>query len=505
MNSQTSFNASRFIEALIEKTDATTVREGLKKVLAGLNDYEMNGVDFREILNHMYDGIYISDGNGKTLFVNEAYCKITGIKPEQVVGKNVKEIEGYLYKNAVTLEVIKHKKQVNSVGESLVNSQKMLITGKPIFDQAGNVKMVVIIDREMTDLMEMKAELESSQHKLKVVKEHERKSRQEIEHLRKLSFKNVDLIGVSQSIKDLTKIIDQVAGADVTVLITGETGVGKEVVANEIYANSSRKDGPFIKVNCAAIPSNLLEAELFGYEKGAFTGANVSGKAGLFELAHKGTILLDEIGEMSIDLQSKLLRVIQHQEITRIGGTKPIKLNVRILSATNRDLKELVKNGDFREDLYYRLNVFPIYIPPLRLRTEDIEVLTRHFIDMLNKKYGKSITIGKSGIELLQHYSWPGNVRELQNVLERLVIVNEHDAIIDEQQLENILNVDFNNLLGLLNKEAGLKEIVENIERKTLEKVLAQCKNTREAAKILKIDQSTIVKKAKKLGIKLKR
>ena len=279
-------------------------------------------------------------------------------------------------------------------------------------------------------------------------------------------------------------------------------GVGKEVVANEIYASSSRKNGPFIKVNCAAIPANLLEAELFGYEKGAFTGAVSAGKMGMFELADKGTVLLDEIGEMPLELQSKLLRVIQHKEVTRIGGAKPVKLDVRIISATNCDLKSLVQQGKFREDLYYRLNVFPIHIPPLRSRVEDIAVLTDHLLDVYNTRYGKTTTIETMGYEALKQYGWPGNVRELQNIIERLVIISDPITEITVEQIANLLNID-PYFSEIMKKETGLKEIVETIERKTIEKALTLCGSTRKAAQVLKVDQSTIVKKAKRLGISL--
>jgi len=509
------FDAASVLEGLIARlksgdyqalaTEGTV--EKLARVLAELRRYQENDFDFREIGNHLYDGLYISDGTGKTLYINKAYTRITGILPEQVVGRNVREIEeeGKLYKNAVTMEVIKHKKRVNSVGISLVNGKKMLITGSPIFDENGNVKKVVISNREMTDLLEMRAELEASQEKLKAVEEDERKNRQEIEHLRRQQLGKGSLIGRSQEIENLSRLIKQVAMVDVTVLITGETGVGKEVVANEIYASSSRKNGSFIKVNCAAIPANLLEAELFGYEKGAFTGASASGKAGLFELAHKGTILLDEIGDLPPDLQSKLLRIIQHKEVTRIGGTRPIELDVRIISATNRDLRELVKAGKFREDLYYRLNVFPIHISPLRSRPEDIEPLAIHFINLFNRKHGKALYISRAGIEILKGYHWPGNVRELQNVIERMVVISEAEGPIDEEKLANILDSDGHGLSDYLLKEAGLKGLIENMERKIIEKVLSQSGSTREAAKVLKIDQSTIVKKAKKLGINTRR
>lgn len=474
MKSMENFSAITFLEQLIVKLQRPEqlLLENIEETVSGLKKVynelqQLNEFDFREIGDHLYDGIYIADGNGKTLYVNKAYTRITGIEPGEILGKYVEDIvkEG-LYKNAVTPEVIKQKKQVNSMGESSRNGTKMLITGKPVFDEAGNVKKVVVIDREITDLLSMKAELEASQRKMKAVEKDKNKSDQEIELLRRQQINN-SLIGISPEIKQVIKQIDQVAKLDVTVLITGETGSGKEVVSNEIYLNSNRNNGPFIKVNCAAIPSSLLEAELFGYEKGAFTGATATGKLGMFELADRGTLLLDEIGDMPLELQSKLLRVLQHKEVTRIGGTKPIKLDVRIISATNCELKELVKQGKFREDLYYRLNVFPIHLPPLRKRGMDIESLVSYFLDAYNTKYGKAVSIEAGGIEIMRQYSWPGNIRELQNIVERLVIIAEQQSAIGADTVGGLLNID-PYYTELLNAEAGLKEIVENLEKKTI-------------------------------------
>ena len=504
------FNSVKYLSALIEKIETHTfdlstngidLVADLNQVLQEIN--LLKELDLREIGDHINDGIYISDGTEKTLYVNKAYSRITGIKPEEVLGKYVSDLvkEG-LYKFAVTPEVIKLKKQVNSIGESLRNGTKMLISGDPIFDDEGNVKKVVATNREITELLAMQAELEASQKKIKAVEADKNKGMLEIEHLRRLNLSS-GLKGRSSEIQQVVMLIHQSAGLEVTVLITGETGVGKEVVANEIYNHSMRKNGAFIKVNCAAIPSNLLESELFGYEKGSFTGASSAGKIGLFGLADKGTILLDEIGEMPLELQSKLLRVIQHKEITRVGGRVPVKLDVRIIAATNSDLLDLVKQGKFREDLFYRLNVFPISIPPLRLRTDDIEDLTEHFLKIHNTEYNKKVQIERSGIDILKEYNWPGNIRELQNIVERLVIVSAPRAKIGIEQIRKILGVDLS-IPGVPDKEVGLREIVEDVEKRTIEKTLLLYGTTRRAAAVLGIDHSTIVKKAKKLGIKIR-
>jgi PAS domain S-box-containing protein len=509
MTQKEQYNATGFLENMIARVDSPEhapimqkkeIVKGLERTMQELS--ALREFDIREVGDHVNDGIYISDGNEKTLYVNKAYTRMTGIRAKEVIGKKVSNLvkEG-MYKYAVTPEVIRLKKQVNTVGEGYRKGTKMLISGDPVLDEAGNVKMVIVTTREITELLAMQAELEESQRKIKAVEAGQSKNQLEIEHLRKLHLSS-NLIGKSAAIQQVINMVHQIAELDVTVLITGETGSGKEVVANEIYMNSTRKNGPYIKVNCAAIPANLLEAELFGYDKGAFTGAISTGKLGMFELADKGTLMLDEIGDMPMELQSKLLRVIQHKEITRIGGRKPIKLDTRIISATNCDLLELVRQGRFREDLFYRLNVFPIYIPPLRLRLEDIEVLAEHFLRISNTMYGKHVAFDRPIIETLKQYSWPGNIRELQNIVERLVIICAPGAGISVEQVGNLLNID-PYYTELLNKEMGLKEIVEDVEKRTIEKALSHCGSTRKAAKVLGIDQSTIVKKAKKLGIRL--
>lgn len=459
------------------------------------NGEVLEGLDFREIGDHLYDGIYVADGSGKTLYINKAYTRITGIRPQEVLGRHVDElVSSGLFLNAVTPEVIRQKKQVNAIGFVPRTNMKMLVTGTPIFDENGEVKKVVVIDREFSDLLAMKEELDTSRKKMKTVEKSTEKNKQELEHLRRQQ-RTSGLIGDSDASILLRQQIDQVADLDVTVLLTGETGVGKEVVATEIHQHSVRRDHPFIKVNCAAIPASLLEAELFGHEKGAFTGASANGRMGLFELAEKGTLLLDELGDMPIELQAKLLRVIQQKEVTRIGGRAPIKLDVRIITATNADLKAKVRDKLFREDLFYRINVFPIGIRPLRERRSDIVVLAEHFLETYNTKHGKNVGISEQGIELLLQYSWPGNARELQNIIERLVIVSDNMRLVEAEQIGIMLGIDEINLLA--EKELGLKEIIENLERRIIEKALRTHGSTRKAALALKVDQSTIVKKRK--------
>ena len=310
------------------------------------------------------------------------------------------------------------------------------------------------------------------------------------------------LIGKSPNFNYVLNRIEDVAKLNVTVLLEGETGVGKEVVANTIHKRSRRKDQPFIKVNCAAIPLELIESELFGYEKGAFTGADHT-KRGLFELAHKGTLFLDEIGDLPMSMQPKLLRALQEGEIQRLGAEKVIKIDVRILAATNRSLDEEVKLGNFRSDLYYRINVFPITTPPLRKRKEDIPLLVEYFITNFNKKYSRNITtISESLMDTLVNYSWPGNIRQLRNVLERAVITSSESVLklANPLPLETELFVPDNNKPSSLNLGS-----LEDFEKSYITKVLNHC-NWKIAGKdgsavILGLPPSTLRSKMKKLGI----
>lgn len=461
--------------------------------------------DFEEIGDHLYDGVYLADGNGLTLYVNKSYERITGLKASEVVGRYVQDLlAAGVYSNAVTPEVLRLKKRVDSVGRSSRNGSRMLITGNPIFGQDGQIKLVAVIEREITDLDTMLIELEATKDKIRSVEVIEMRNRREIEHLRK-ERRSAKLIGESRQILEILALVRRVADFDVTVLIQGETGVGKEIVATEIHETSLRKDKPFIRVNCAAIPSHLLETELFGYEKGAYTGAAAAGKIGLFELADKGTLLLDEIGDMPLELQGKLLRVLQQKELTRVGGTRAIPLDVRVITATNCDLPALTKAGKFRADLFFRLNVFPISIPPLRSRPDDILLLAEHFLSDYNVKYSKKVRITGDALALFASYPWPGNVRELQNVVERLILISDQSSIIDGDSLLPMLRLEQPQPspdAAATAPEKTLKEIVDEFERRIVEQALRQHGSTRKAATALGIDQSTIVKKAKRLQIK---
>jgi transcriptional regulator with PAS, ATPase and Fis domain len=306
----------------------------------------------------------------------------------------------------------------------------------------------------------------------------------------------------SNNMRALMELVSTIAPTDVTVLITGESGTGKEVIANEIHSRSKRLYKPFIKVNCAAIPGELLESELFGYEGGAFTDAKKTGKIGLFELANEGTILLDEIGEMPLNLQTKLLRVLQTKEITRIGGSKPIRLDIRVITSTNRDLLEAIREGRFREDLYYRLNVVPIQLKPLRERKDEIPNLIEEFLNNFNRKYGKHVTIQDKAMKLLEIYKWPGNIRELENLIERIVVINK-DGIIRAGSVASMLNMSDMGLFDInSDTDMTLKDSVQALEKEIITMTIKKCGSVNKAAAQLGLSQPALWKKCKGLNIK---
>lgn len=474
-----------------------TLDEKRNKISKIYKDFIDNYLDFREIADKLYDGLYISDGSGKTIYVNSAYTRTTGINKEEIIGRNVKDItdENKYFKGAVTMDVIEKKEIVNSLGKSLVNGKDLLVTGSPIFDNSGNVRLVVINNRNISDLKD----LEQKNAELQLDKQ---RANEEIEFLRRQQKASNGIISESENMKSIMELVSTIAPTDVTVLITGESGTGKEVVADEIYLRSKRKDKPFIKVNCAAIPNELLESELFGYEGGAFTDAKKAGKIGLFELANEGTILLDEIGEMSLNLQSKLLRVLQSKEIVRLGGNKSIKLDIRVIASTNRDLHEEIKLGKFRDDLYYRLNVVPIEIKPLRERKEEIYSLTHEFLNKYNKKYNKNVILDNDTMHLLEMYDWPGNIRELENLIERMAVVSK-DGLIEYNSLASALDMDHvrlsSNFADINN--LSLKDAVRKLETSIIIKAIKDCGSVNKAAAKLGLSQPALWKKCKTLSI----
>lgn len=369
------------------------------------------------------------------------------------------------------------------------------------------------VQERTTELKEANAELNETNHKLLQEIENRKKIEKELEKLKnqledevfylqdeiRMTLDFDEIIGNCKAVKQMLELVQQVAPMETAVLILGETGTGKELIARAIHQNSQRKDRPLVKVNCAALPSNLIESELFGHEKGAFTGAT-SRKSGRFELANHGTIFLDEVGDMPLDLQAKLLRILQEGEFERLGGTSTIKIDVRVLAATNRDLDKLRAEGKFRDDLFFRLNVFPITSPSLREREGDLPVLARHFIDKYNLKAGKNIQkIAQKDIETLENYAWPGNIRELENIIERAVILSNKDKLLLGDWFAQSIRSTENNT----------SQSMDEMQKKYIVKVLKQTKGrirgSSGAAKILDMKPTTLESRMKKLSIKIKK
>lgn len=453
--------------------------------------------EIQAIIDCINVGIYITDDNANTLMLNNESEKTGGLNRTELIGRNMRDLmeEGYIAESA-SLKVIASGNEENII-QRLGDGGQIFTTAIPL-RRKDKTEIVMCTERDITETIKLK---ELLQEKELITKKYE----MELEYLRKQNAQvDKDMVFHSKIMSGIVQMAFRVAKLDTTVLITGESGTGKEVLANYIYQNSLRRSEPFIKVNCAAIPENLLESEFFGYEKGAFTGAERVGKVGIFELANNGTLFLDEIGDLPLQMQSKLLRAIQEKEIMRIGGKKAIPTDVRIIAATNANLKKAISDGRFREDLYYRLNIIPLEIPPLRNRKEDIAKLAVSFVEQFNKKYKERKIINENAVQTLMNYDWPGNIRELKNILERIIVTTDGDEITQNQINNQIFN-DVATIPGLSKNngnDESLQELVERFEKNLLQNVRSQCTTACAVAKILKVNKSTISKKFKKYGIK---
>ena len=450
--------------------------------LRGIN-LEMVG-----ILESLDDGFIVMNNYGKVLRINSAFELITGSSANRILDSSIDQLVdwGFL-PYPILSEVVIKKKSLQVIGK--VKGRDFLFMANPVF--GGDVKLnrVVVILKDVDSLNEIILNLQLTQE-LAARYFYDIKAGYD-------RIDNEDMIASSSAMKRVMSLSQKVAKVDSNVLITGETGVGKEVVARSIHNSSHRLAGPFIKLNCGAIPEQLLESELFGYEVGAFTGAKKDGKPGLIEMADGGSLFLDEIGDLPVSLQVKLLRVLQEHEVRRVGGTKTKKVDFRLIAATNRNLEEMVKQLTFREDLFYRLNVIPVFIPPLRERREDIVPLIVSFLNKFNKKCGLTKKISPEVIQSFLKYDWPGNIRELENTVERLIVTSDSNLIESINLTENthLRTVDNKTSPKLMNG------IVEETEKQLIRDTLQQCKTTREMADALGISQSAVVKKMKKYGI----
>jgi len=451
--------------------------------------------DHLELFNMCYDGLSIMDIEGKIVRINPAQESLLGIKNKDISGKTVFNlVEEGIINSAFTPMVVNAKHPVTIKQKTLIRPN-IFTTGVPVYDTNNNIQSILAISRDLSKI------------KSHVIKRNS--------HTRKTYLPSQKDIHVCDTMKergyifnspDMMRIISDIklniGPADVTVLITGETGTGKEIIAEIIHQFGVRNNKPFLKINCGAIPKNLIESELFGYVAGSFTGAMKTGKAGLFEQAHGGTLLLDEIAEMPMDSQVKLLRVVQDYEIKRVGDVKTKKVDIRLIASTNRDLLAMVKNGEFREDLYYRLNVIPINIPPLRKRYRDILYLTTHYLNEANIKFNKKTIFPPEAMVIFTSYKWPGNIRELVNVVDRCVLMAKGPSIrlvdLPNELLSNHKEL-LNSSKELLDPILTLKEAQEKTERELILKAINRVGSTHKAAKILGISQPTVFRKLKKI------
>lgn len=440
------------------------------------------------ILDAIHDDILITDGQGKILKVSKSFVDVYGIEEDQILGKTVFEMERQgIFKPSVIARVLETNDKVtmrqrNNMGRELV------VTALPIRNETGEIIKVVSFTRDLTDflnLQEQYSELESRIEKYTA----------EIEELRNKSMELEGVVSKSAKSEEILRTINRIAPFDANVLLTGESGVGKNMFAKLIHKKSKRAEHPFIEINCGAIPENLLESELFGYEGGSFTGANKEGKIGLIELAQNGTLFFDEIAEMPLNLQVKLLNVIQNKTIKRVGGTKDIQVDFRLIAASNKDFRQQIAEKKFREDLFYRLNVITIEIPPLRERREDVIPLALYFVDKYNKTYGLNKSFSKKVFDRLVSYHWPGNIRELENIVERLLLTTENQMV-EEKDLPAHMTLKEEPMTEFYG--GNLTEAVEALEKRMVRNAYEKWGTTVGVARALGISQPTAVRKIRK-------
>ncbi len=448
------------------------------------------------------DNIVITDGKGTVLRASPNSTAIYGNGASSLIGKSVYDLEKQnIFKPSVTIKVLKERKEIQLM-QYTVTGRTVMATGIPVFNGDGEIIRVISFSHDLTELQHLKEDYEQ----LRTTME---RYQSEIEEMREKDNSLEGLVIQSKPIQKIWHLIQRVATSDASVVFLGESGVGKTLFARALHKGSKREKERFIEVNCGAIPETLFEAEMFGYEAGSFTGANKKGKPGLIELADKGTLFLDEVGELPLSVQTKLLKVLQEKEVTRVGGIQSKSIDFRLIASTNQDLVEMVKRGKFRQDLYYRLNVISVKIPSLRERKEDIVMLLHYYLKKFNEKYNTNKVFHPASLEILSTYDWPGNIRELQNLVEQLVLIVETKMIYPEllpfhNQQEYYQHTDLSHLEEPNERHATLREALEEVEIRWLKRAVKQCKTTYEMAEYLGLNQSNVVRKLKKYGINAK-
>lgn len=465
-------------------------------------DSEDKNTNLEKIFEFSPSEIFVTDALGNCVWANNTWHRNNKVPVNELIGRNVKDLvkEGYFYPSS-TLEVLESKKMVSMI-QSSNDGRKLYVESLPFLNEKNEILWVISNTMDITEIFSLKEKLRERDELIEIYN-------QQIKDLRK-KIEDSNIVTKSPKMNKILELLNRLSAVDTTILLLGESGVGKTELAKWIHSQSSRKEADFIEINCGAIPSSLFESEFFGYEKGAFSGANQLGKKGYIELAENGTIFLDEIGELSFELQTKLLQVLQSKTYMKVGGTKVYQSNVRIIAATNRDLVNMVKDGTFRKDLYYRLAVIPVEIPPLRERKEDLQDLMFHILDTLNKQYGTKKVLSPQLVEEFIKYEWYGNIRELKNTMERLILTSDSEVIYphaiigrERDDLENkyVNAPKFDDML--LNEDLGLNEKLDLVEKEILSIYIEKYKDTRTIAKKLKSSQSTISRRCRKYGLHL--
>ena len=469
---------------LVKSKNNGSVQEKLKAIM-----------NFDKIINSSLDSLWIADENGKILQVNQVGLKLYNLALDDVINKNVDELlEKGLFDRSIIREVIRTQKS-HMVINKLRNGKQLLRVANPIFSENGKLTLVIVHERDMTELYLLKSHLEKSHAISEGYRSQLKYLTAQNGHLFKANIRSAIMYQVMEKAIRLSQV-------DTTILLQGEAGVGKGYFATLIHDASPRKDKPFIRVDAGAIPEQLIESELFGYEGGAFTGALKRGKPGYFEIAEEGTLFLDEIAEIPVQVQAKLLRFLENGEIVRVGDTTTKTINTRVIAATNKRLDKMVEEGKFRRDLFFRLNVIPLTIPPLRERVDDIPPLIYYFLKKFNQKYSTQKAIFPKALECLCSYSFPGNIRELSNLIEQLVVLLPHDKI-DIEDIPSYIRTEYNNSENTpLVHGWNLQETVAEIEKNLITRAIKNFGSQRKAANPLGIDHSTLSRKIKKYGIR---
>ncbi|MCO1604296.1 sigma-54 interaction domain-containing protein [Desulfosporosinus nitroreducens] len=451
---------------------------------SGTTELDFNTL--KKILDNSHDEIYVTNAMGIVIYVNNVCEKHYGVKASEIIGKKSREISEKKYWGPRVSPIAIDKKMSITLEQKTCTGKTLLTTATPVFDSEGNIELIIENSRDVTESEGMKHELDKSIELLKRYK-------MEVEVLRKKEMNIPDFICQSPKMESLLKLVRRISAVNSTVLLLGESGSGKGHMAKYIHNQSPYKDGPFITVNCASIPSELMEAEMFGYSKGAFTGANVKGNIGLIELANDGTLFLDEIAELSPRMQAKLLQVLHENQYFKVGGREIQQVQCRVIAATNRNLQEMIKKGTFREDLYYRLNIFELTLPPLRDRREEIIPLSQFILAKFNKKYKLEHEFSSKCYELFKQYPWPGNVRELENIIERLTVVTQ-DKVIDEcdlpQSFQTMAEPQAETFPQKPRQPLSLDDAICNVEKNLIIQAYKNFGSSYEVAKVLDISQS---------------